>query len=90
MPLNIKNTEVEHLVDEVTRITGESKTEAIHRALDERRSRLAMMLIVTDPREHFHRFLVEEVWPLVPPEEKGLRLSRADEDEILGYGADGV
>ena len=40
MALNIKNAEVERLAAEVARLTGESKTEAIRRALDERRRRL--------------------------------------------------
>jgi antitoxin VapB len=90
MPLNIKNAEVEQLVDEVARLTGESKTEAIHRALDERKRSLALTLGVTDPVERFQHFLEEEVWPLVPPEERGRTLSRAEEEEILGYGAEGV
>lgn len=37
MPLNIKNAEVEALVAEVARLTGETKTEAVPRALLERR-----------------------------------------------------
>ena len=41
MALNIKNDEVERLAAEVARLTGESKTEAIRRALAERRQRLA-------------------------------------------------
>jgi antitoxin VapB len=90
MPLNIKNAEVEQLVDDVTRVTGESKTEAVRRALDERKSRLALKLLVTEPAERFQRFLEDEVWPLVPLGEKGRTLSRTEEDEILGYGAEGV
>jgi len=35
--LNIKNDEVERLAADVARLTGESKTEAIRRALEERR-----------------------------------------------------
>ena len=40
MALNLKNAAVERLAAEVARLTGESKTEAIRRALDERRRRL--------------------------------------------------
>src|SRR4029453_11787484 len=40
MALNLKNAEVERLAAEVARLTGESKTEAIRRALEERRQRL--------------------------------------------------
>ena len=40
MALNLKNAEVERLAAEVAGLTGESKTEAIRRALLERRRRL--------------------------------------------------
>jgi antitoxin VapB len=36
MPLNIKNAEVESLAAEISRLTGETKTEAIRKALIER------------------------------------------------------
>ena len=42
MALNIKNQDVENLLDEVVQMTGESKTEAIRKALEERRQRLAL------------------------------------------------
>jgi antitoxin VapB len=41
MALNIKNPHVESLAAEVARLTGESKTEAIRRALEIRRAELA-------------------------------------------------
>lgn len=34
----------------------------------------------------FLRYLEEEVWPTAPPGQLGRRLSREEEDEILGYG----
>jgi hypothetical protein len=40
MALNLKNPEVERLAAEVARLTGESKTEAIRRSLEECRQRL--------------------------------------------------
>jgi prevent-host-death family protein len=43
-----------------------------------------------DRGERLQRFLEEEVWPHIPPEELGRRLTRAEEDAILGYGPDGV
>lgn len=33
----------------------------------------------------FLRYLEEEVWPKAPPGQLGRRLSRDEEDEILGY-----
>src|SRR6266849_2603330 len=89
MPLNIKNGAVERLAAEVARLTGESKTEAIRRALDERRRRLKGLS--TDKRRaRVLRFLEKKVWPTLPAGEQGRRLSRAEEDDILGYGPSGV
>jgi antitoxin VapB len=89
MPLNIKNGEVERLAAEVARLTGESKTEAIRRALDERRRRLKG-LSAEHRRARVMRFLETKVWPTLPVAERGRRLTRAEEDDVLGYGPAGV
>ena len=89
MPLNIKNAEVERLAAEVARLTGESKTEAIRRALEERRRRLKSVS-TGDRRARVLRFLEKKVWATLPKAQVGRRLSRAEEDEILGYGPGGV
>jgi antitoxin VapB len=87
--LNLKNAEVERLAAEVARLTGESKTEAIRRALLERRGRLRG-IPATERRERLLTFLKSKIWPGIPKNERGRRLSRAEEDEILGYGPSGV
>src|SRR5262245_10569953 len=89
MPLNIKNAEVERLAAEVSRLMGESKTEAIRRALEERRRRLRHKS-VDRRRERVLDFLERSVWPTLPKRERGRRLTRAEEDRILGYGPGGV
>jgi len=89
MALNIKNDEVERLAGEVARLTGESKTEAIRRALEERRGRLKSASSDTR-RVRVLRFLEKKVWPTVPKTQRGRRLTRQEEDEILGYGPGGV
>lgn len=89
MPLNIKNAAVERLAAELARITGESKTEAIRRALDERRRRLKGPS-AAERRARVVRFLTKNVWPTLPAGERGRRLTHAEEDEILGYGPGGV
>ncbi len=89
MPLNIKNAEVERLAAEVARMTGESKTEAIRRALDERRRRLRQPA-ANRRRERVLQFLKRTVWPTLPKGERGRRLTRKQEDQILGYGSSGV
>lgn len=89
MPLNIKNRVVERLAAEVAALTGESKTEAIRKALEERRSRLNLPTAAPGGR-NLLGFLKREIWPHVPVEVRGKRLTRAEEDAILGYGPDGL
>ncbi len=62
MALNIKNEAVERLAAEVARLTGESKTEAIRRALDERKRRLKSGP-ARDRRARVLKFLKTRVWP---------------------------
>ena len=90
MALNIKNSEVERLAAEVAAMMGETKTEAIRRALKERKQRLSFQVTQKDPRMKLISFLENEVWPVIPREQMGKRLSRAEEDRILGYGREGV
>lgn len=73
----------------MSRLTGESKTEAIRRALEERRNRLKSAP-PSVRRARVLRFLEQKVWKALPPGERGRRLSRAEEDAILGYGPGGA
>jgi antitoxin VapB len=40
--------------------------------------------------ERLLRFLEEEIWPLIPPDQLGMPLSKAEREEILGYGEHGA
>jgi len=88
--LNIKNPEVERLAAEASRLAGESKTESIRKALEERVARLRLRVVKRDREASLLRYLEREVWPRVPRRALGRRLTRRDEDRILGYGKDGV
>ena len=90
MALNIKNPQVEHLLAEVAQITGESKTEAVRAALVERYQRLSVRRVGTGNDVRIHLFLQNEVWPQIPAAQLGVRLSKQDEEAILGYGEEGV
>ena len=90
MALNIKNADVVRLAAEVADLAGETKTEAIRRALEERKNRLALRVVRKDRRADFIRFLVRDVWPKIPRRMLGRRLSHKEEDAILGYGSRGV
>jgi antitoxin VapB len=77
---------VERLAAEVARRAGETRTEAIRRALRERRARLT----ARDDRPVGSRSLVEflgrQIRPFTPPEAFGGQLSREEEDNLPGYG----
>lgn len=90
MALNIKNNDVENLLDEVVKITGESKTEAVRKALEERRQRLALQTDARPDEVRLFIFLTDEIWPQIPTELLGTRLSKQEEEKILGYGEIGV
>lgn len=84
MALNLKNAEVERLAAEVAEIAGESKTEAIRKSLLERRERLRFRVRRGDRALELRQFLEREVWPRVPASERGRRLSRKEEADLLG------
>jgi antitoxin VapB len=89
MALNIKNVEVDQLATEVAQLANETKTEAIRRALLERRARLHARTGKPGGRKSLLQYLEQNVWPLVPPAELGRVMSRDEEDHILGYGPEG-
>lgn len=89
MALNLKNADVERLAAEVARLTGESKTEAIRRALEERQRRLKGTEVAAR-RARLLQLLQTQVWPTIPRRELGRRLTRREEDDLLGYGPEGV
>jgi antitoxin VapB len=91
MALNIKNAKVERLAAEVARLTGETKTEAIRRALEDRKNRLASRASATRDRgSRIIDYLQREVWPKIPADMLGKKkITKREREEILGIGPDG-
>jgi antitoxin VapB len=89
MALNLKNEEVERLAADVSALANESKTEAIRRALLERKAKLLSMP-GSPTRSKRAASIVEMFRASAPAEILGKRLSTAEEDEILGLGPGGV
>lgn len=89
MAMNIKDPETERLAAEVAALTGESKTAAVRAALRERRERL---IAQSGPRQRtLRRFLEDEIWPRVPLDVQDQPpMTKAEREEILGYGPEGV
>jgi antitoxin VapB len=88
MALTIKNREVEELATQVAQMARETKTEAVRKALEERKLRLQAYGIA--PKRNLRKYLEEHVWPFIPPEVRGKTpMTRDEEDAIMGYGPEG-
>ena len=89
MALNIKDAETERLAAEVALLAHESKTRAVRVALEERRERLVGRPAASRA-ERLRRFLSDEVWPQLPDGARDRPVSKAEREETLGYGPEGV
>ena len=70
--------------------TPRSKTEAVRRALAERRARLRLRVAAGARADRIRRFLEREIRSRVPPDQLGRAPDRTARERILGYGADGI
>jgi antitoxin VapB len=89
MALNIKDQETERLASEVAALTGKTKTGAVRYALRQMLDSLSTPT-VRQREDRLTRFLEEEIWPLVPTDQLGKPLSKAEREQILGFGDDGA
>ena len=89
MALNIKNAEVEKLAAELSKMTGESKTQAIRKALEERKERLELQGGGERSFEALTALMEERIWSKLPDSVRGKGISQEEQDEILGYGPEG-
>ncbi len=89
MALNIKDPETVRLATEVAEMTGESKTGAIRSALADRKERLAYRVGKRDKRKELLRILEEEIWPSIPRSVLGKKISKKEQEKILGFGPEG-
>jgi antitoxin VapB len=89
--LNIKDEETEALVARIALLTGETKTEAVRGAAQERLQSLGQDLPKRKETtaEEMQIWLETEIWPLVPKDVLGKSISKAEREEILGYGPEG-
>jgi len=87
MAMSIKNPELEQLAQELSRLTGSSKTEVIRQALKEKKERLTAGEGM-DRKQRLLSYLENRVWPTLP---KGAsrRWTKAEEERALGYGKHG-
>jgi len=82
MALNIRNPEAEKLVEALARATGETKTDAVIKALRDRLARVR--------RERSRRRLADELEDLALQCARLPVLDPRGDDEILGYDRTGA
>jgi antitoxin VapB len=82
MALNIRNSETEKLAEALAKLTGESKIEAITKALRDRLARIR--------REHARRRLADELDAIARHCASLPVLDARSPDEIIGYDERGV
>jgi antitoxin VapB len=82
MPLSIRNQKTEALARQVAKMTGESLTEAIQHALEDRLARLQGKRTKQDLAEQI--LSISRRCGALPD------LDTRSADEILGYGQDGM
>lgn len=83
MEPNTKNAQVESLVAEVAQIAGESKTEAVRKALQERRDRLFLTRMGVGNERRLQMLLQNEIWPQIPTAQMGVHLTKEEEEALL-------
>jgi antitoxin VapB len=82
MALNIRSPEAEQLAGELARVTGESKTQAVTKALQDR--------LVRVRRERAKRCLADELEEIAEHCASLPVLDGRPAEEILGYDASGL
>jgi antitoxin VapB len=90
MAMNIKDAETERHAAELAARMGVSKTAAVRAALRDELERLRRPRDQQARGEQFVRFLETDIWPQVPQAVFGSPVSKAEREEILGYGPGGV
>ena len=81
---------MEKLSGEVDSMAKETKTEALRRALLERKTRLAIAPQLESGKERLFMLLERRIWPGIPPNVLGRTMTKAEEEELLGFGPEGV
>ncbi len=99
MAVNITKR-IEELAGELSRLTGERATEAVERALLERKKRVQQLRqkqpetvqLTPEQRKRYDEFMKtmeREVWSNIPRHLLGKPVTKEEREDILGIGPDG-
>jgi hypothetical protein len=86
MTLTIKNPTVAELASKLATLTGESKTEVVHKALMERSEKFYRDYVQREHRSEMRKLFLYSSRHRNGAQNKGVRLSQAEVVELLGYG----
>lgn len=78
------------LIRDIAELTGESAEEVVLQALEERLARLSGPSSKAERKQHLRNVLETSVWRCAPRGDLGRTRTREEQDEILGYGPEGV
>lgn len=82
---SIRSDEVAELLDEIVERTGESKVDAVRHALERRLGELQGH----EKAGRTIEWLRTSVWPSLPEGVRGHAPSKEEQEELLGFSADG-
>ena len=78
------------LIREIAELTGESAEQVVLQALEERLARLSGPSSKAERKQHLLNLLETSVFRFAPRGQVGRTLTQEEQDEILGYGPEGV
>ena len=79
--INLKSDRVATLLEQITQRTGETKVDAVARALEERLQNLE----ATDRAARTLTWLQTTVWPNLPETQRGRTPSKEEQEDLLGF-----
>lgn len=79
--INLKSERVAVLLEQITQRTGETKVDAVTRALEERLQELN----AKDRAVRTLTWLRTTVWPNLPKTQQGRAPSKEEQEELLGF-----
>ena len=79
--INLKSDRVASLLEQLTRQTGETKVDAVSRALEERLQELK----AKDRSERTLTWLETAVWPNFTEAQRGHAPTKEEQEELLGF-----
>ena len=79
--INLKSDRVATLLEQITQRTGETKIDAVTKALEERLQELE----AKDRAARTLTWLKTTVWPNLPETERGKAPSKEEQEELLGF-----